>query len=107
MLAQMDIFVLSSTSEGFSISTIEAMATGLPLVATKCGGPEEIVTHNKNGWLVEKANPAALAEGLLTIINDQALQQRLAANAVTHVSETFSSEKMLNEYDALYKTLVD
>lgn len=58
-----DLFVVSSHQETFSIVLIEAMATGLPVVATRCGGPEEIVEPG-TGWLVEPGDPVALAESL-------------------------------------------
>lgn len=60
-LGQMDIFLLTSSSEGFSIATIEALATGLPVIATKCGGPEEILSHETTARLVPKNDPKAIA----------------------------------------------
>jgi len=68
-LGQMDIFLLTSSSEGFSISTIEAIATGLPVIATKCGGPEEIITTDSEGLLVETNNPPKIAHTILNIFN--------------------------------------
>jgi glycosyltransferase involved in cell wall biosynthesis len=61
-LGQLDAFVLSSSSEGFSIATIEALATGLPVVATKCGGPEEIITDGENGLMGASEIAFALSE---------------------------------------------
>jgi len=105
-LGQMDLFALSSSSEGFSIATIEAMATGLPVVATRCGGPEEILEHNKTGWLVSVNDPTDLAKGLLYLINDQALQQQLAQQGKQHAANTFAMETLLNQYRYIYAGLI-
>ena len=105
MLGQMDLFLLSSSSEGFSISTIEAMATGLPVIVTKCGGPEEIITHGQNGWLVETNNTKAISEGLGVVLNDDELQHYLAKNAKQHVESIFSSDVMMGEYNKVYQSV--
>ncbi|KZZ40082.1 hypothetical protein A3758_09390 [Oleiphilus sp. HI0118] len=66
-LGQMDIFLLTSSSEGFSIATIEALATGLPVVATKCGGPEEILADVDDSLLTNSA-PLTIANKLLDLM---------------------------------------
>jgi len=101
-LAQVDLFLLSSISEGFSISTIEALATGLPAVVTRCGGPEEIVTEDIDGLMVPPGDPAALAEGLKTLLGDRPRAQRLADAGRASVGERFGMEAMLSKYIALY-----
>lgn len=105
MLAQMDIFLLSSTSEGFSISTIEAMATGLPVLVTRCGGPEEIVEHKLNGWMVESNNAEAIAEGFRVLLNDAELCARLALAGKQHANAKFGLQAMLDSYDEIYRKL--
>ncbi|NLD94791.1 MAG: glycosyltransferase family 4 protein [Fibrobacter sp.] len=95
-LSQLDIFLLCSSSEGFSIATIEAMAAGVPVIATKCGGPEEIVTHDVNGILVEINNPAVIADAIQRLVmSDNAL---LTTEAKRHVVATFSFETMILRY---------
>ncbi|MFM7853973.1 MAG: glycosyltransferase family 4 protein, partial [Flammeovirgaceae bacterium] len=89
-LKQMDCFCLSSISEGFSIATLEAMASDIPIVATKCGGPEEILSHEITGLLVPPANPEALAQGLLRLLENPALSQLLAQQAKKHLLNTFT-----------------
>lgn len=103
-LAQMDLFLLSSTSEGFSISTIEALATGLPAVVTRCGGPEEIVTADVDGLMVAPGDPAALSEGLLALLGDNGRAERLAQAGRQRVRERFDVEAMLARYIALYES---
>lgn len=102
-LSQLDIFVLSSRSEGFSIATIEAMASSLPVVVTRCGGPEEIVVDGETGLMVEPENPQALATAILALIDEPALGTALSAAARRHVAETFSSQQMIERYIKLYE----
>lgn len=105
-LGQVDAFVLSSSSEGFSIATIEAMATSLPVVVTQCGGPEEIVVHEQNGLMVPPSAPRALAEALLRILSDTALAQRLAAAGMQTAKARFSLDEMLQGYENLYNGVI-
>jgi len=74
--ANIDIFVSSSLSEGFSLSTIEAMACKLPIVVTKSGGPEEIITNLKSGLIVKAGCPDMLADAINKIIKDPILRDQ-------------------------------
>lgn len=106
-LSQMDLFALSSSSEGFSIATLEAMATGLPVVATRCGGPEEILAHRETGLLVPVNDPDELAAALLELIQNEHLQQRLAQQGKQHVANTFAMETLLAQYRNIYAGLIN
>lgn len=106
-LAQLDIFVLSSSSEGFSIATIEAMAAGLPVIATKCGGPEEILEHLKTGYLIPTESPEELAAALKLLLSDKLLASKLANSGKDHMRDTFSLKKMLLLYQQHYTNLLN
>jgi glycosyltransferase involved in cell wall biosynthesis len=106
-LSNLDIFLLSSTSEGFSIATIQAMAAGLPVVATRSGGPQEIVENGKNGLLVDVNNAGAIADALVSLVNDKALCAHLSKNAREHVVEKFGIDVMLHAYKELYSDFID
>jgi glycosyltransferase involved in cell wall biosynthesis len=72
---KLDVYILSSRSETFGMVVVEAMACGLPVIATRCGGPEEIVTA-QTGILTEKENPAALAAAIRQIAGNIGLYDR-------------------------------
>ena len=81
LLSQSDLFVRPSRFEGFGVSFIEAMATGVPVIATPVGGIPDFITHRETGLLVESDNPRALAEAIEHIASDQALSKKLVSNA--------------------------
>lgn len=105
-LANLDLFLLSSTSEGFSLATIQAMASGVPVVVTRSGGPEEIVTHGENGWMVEVGSPEAIAAALEVLATDPALCQQLAIAGRAHALAAFDIEAMLASYEKIYAGLL-
>lgn len=105
-LGQLNLFALSSNSEGFSIATIEALAAGLPVVATRCGGPEEILSHNQTGLLVATNAPAELAAAIMLLIESDAQARILAKQGKQHVQDHFSADSMLDAYRNIYKSLL-
>lgn len=102
----LDIFLLCSSSEGFSISTIEAMATALPVVATRCGGPEEIIQDGVTGCLVENGNVAAIVERLQYLAQNTQEMQALAQRGKQHVCRVFDTNSMLEQYQRVYNALL-
>ncbi|HSB95987.1 MAG TPA: glycosyltransferase family 4 protein [Spongiibacteraceae bacterium] len=100
-LAQLDYFLLSSISEGLSIATVEALATGLPAVVTRCGGPEEILSADRDGLMVT-IDAEAIAAGVIQLLSDAALANRLARSGLQTVRERFDVGVMLDEYCRLY-----
>jgi glycosyltransferase involved in cell wall biosynthesis len=101
-LSALDLFLLPSTSEGFSLATIQAMAAGLPVVATRSGGPEEIITHGENGWLVDAGDHVAIADALERLATDHDLCGSLAAEGRKHARDTFGIGTMLAAYEEIY-----
>ena len=97
-----DIFALSSDSEQFPISLVEAMAAGLPAVATDVGDVREILAEPNRVFLASPADEAALAGYLTTLLADAELRTKLGAANRTRVAETFSHATMVETYRSLY-----
>lgn len=97
-LAELDVFALSSSSEGFSIATIEAMASGVPVIATRCGGPEEIVRAGQDGTLVPRNDSRAMATAILCALEKSPEFTKQIARAHTRVEAKFSLTAMLELY---------
>lgn len=102
LLAQAHVFVLASSREGFSLATIEAMLAGTPVVATRSGGPQEIIEDGVSGLLVPTENPTELAAAIARLAGEPYLCGQLSSNAVASARARFSMCQMLDNYEALY-----
>lgn len=102
ILASLDVFVLSSTTEGLSIATIEAMAAERPVVVTDSGGPSEIVNDDRIGFLVPPADPDALAQKIILCLSDPRMAERMGKEARQAVMKKFSIEQNVQAYELLY-----
>ena len=102
VLADLDVFVLASTSEGFPLVTLEAMGAGRPVVATRCGGPQEVVEDGRTGYLVPVADVAALAASISELLASPEQAAALGARARAKIESEFSVEKMIAAYEQLY-----
>ena len=105
ILGQADIFLLPSVSEGFSISTVEAMMAGVPVIATRSGGPEELIADGKTGVLIPTRDPQAIVEAV-SKLKDPEMRHRLRDNARKEALRKFSLSAMLDEYNGLYHQLI-
>lgn len=103
MLARADVFVLASTSEGLPLSILEAMAAGLPVVASSVGGVPEAVEDGETGLLVPPRDPVRLAAALERLLVDPALRRRLGSNGRERVLEHFSLETCRQAHVAVYR----
>ncbi|MGE5571016.1 MAG: glycosyltransferase family 4 protein [Rhodospirillales bacterium] len=106
-LARAQIFALSSTSEGFPRSILEAMRAGLPVVASDVGGVREGVAGGVSGYLVPRRDPGAMSEALGKLIKSASERQLLGTAARRIYEERFRFEGMFDKTVALYDTLKD
>lgn len=105
-LAASDIFVLSSHSEGTSVSLIESMAAGLPSVVTSAGGNPFVVQDGITGKVVPVRNVDALAAAMLSLAQDPALRSRYSGNARKRFEKYFQTKQMVDAYSAIYRSLL-
>lgn len=103
VLKEIDIFVLSSLSEGTSITLLEAMASGKPVVVTNVGGNPAIVEQGVNGLLVPPGDSEALARALLNLAGASELRRAMATANINKVAERYSIQSMARHYEALYR----
>lgn len=106
-IQMLDVFLLTSSSEGFSLATIEAMHLGVPVVATRSGGPQEIITHNINGLLTAVGDEVALAQGVIGFIENTNIRSTIITNAHERVISNYSISAMTNNYINFYQENID
>jgi sugar transferase (PEP-CTERM/EpsH1 system associated) len=106
VLAALDVFVLSSSSEGMSNTILEAMASGVAVVATHVGGADELVVDGETGLLVPAGDPDMLASALLRLAGDPRLRRDMAGAGMRRAHEEFGLPRMVAGYQALYDSLM-
>lgn len=97
----LDVFILPSYQEGLCIAALEAMSCGVPVVSTRCGGPESYVAHGENGLLV-KSDPEAMSKAILQLLSDDDLRLRYAENARKTIIQRFSKQALATVFWALF-----
>ena len=102
LLARADAFVLPSLSEAFPNAAMEAMAAGLPVVASAVGGLLDLIEHGRNGLLVPAGDCDALAAAMASLVADPALAARLGGAARDDVAYRYSFERMVRSFEELY-----
>lgn len=106
LLRRFDCFVLPSLAEGVSNTLLEAMASGLPAIATQVGGNPELVEEGASGWLVPAGDAARLAEAIVAAARAPAAAQRAGAAGRAAVERRFSLDAMIGAYRSLYDHLL-
>lgn len=106
LLAAADVFAMPSRAEGLGIAALEAMAAGLPVVASRVGGLGEVVLDGETGRLVPPGDAAALARALDEVLGDATLRVRLGAAGRARVQAEFTADRMVDAYEALYREVL-
>lgn len=103
LMADLDLLVISSLWEGFGLTAIEAMALGVPVVATEVGGLPEVVLHGETGLLAPPANPAALARNIVWMLDHPGEAASMTEKGGRIVREKFTSTVMARRTEELYR----
>ena len=106
VMRSLDIFALPSRAEGISNTILEAMASGLPVVATDVGGNGELVETGRTGLLVPAEEPATMAEALMCYASNAALQNSHGLAGRLRAEQNFSLDGMVARYTELYERLL-
>jgi glycosyltransferase involved in cell wall biosynthesis len=106
LIAAADAFALASVREGLSITLLEAMRAGCPVVATRVGGSPEAIEHGASGWIVEPRDPRALSEALLELLGDPVHAAECARAARQRWRERFTAERMVADTEELYQEVL-
>ncbi len=102
-----DVFAMPSLKEGLGVAALEAMASGLPMIASDVGGLREVVEDNRTGILVAPENPAAIASAAIRLVESAELRAQMGAAARARVVENYSMEKMAAQTLALYRSALE
>ena len=107
LMRSLDLFVLPSEAEGISNTILEAMSSGLPIVATDVGGNSELVKDGNTGLLVPPKNPSAMADAMAKYLMDHELMLQHGAAGRTRAESHFSMDVMVDGYSAVYDALLN
>jgi sugar transferase (PEP-CTERM/EpsH1 system associated) len=102
LMRRLDLFVLPSVSEGCSLTVLEAMASGVPVVATEVGGTSELVENGHTGLLVASMDVRSLADAITRLLLDEGLRRTFGAAGRQRVCEFFSLNQMVRTYEQMY-----
>jgi len=107
LLAPADVFLLASSEESFGLSALEAMACGVPVVATAVGGVPEVVLDGKTGLLARADDPEGYATNLRELLFDRERAQTMGRAARADVAERFGRDQVVSQYESLYRRVRD
>ena len=105
ILSVADLFLLPSSEESFGVAALEAMACGVPVVASRVGGLPEVIEHGVSGFLHDEHDLAGMADSGVQVLSDSEQHQRMVAAGLGAVHTRFCAEEVVPRYEALYKEL--
>lgn len=106
LLSASDVFLLPSAQESFGLAALEAMACGVPVVASRVGGLPELVDDGVTGFLHARDDLQGMAESICRMLEDAALHQRMSDAAVQSARSRFCDELIVPMYEAFYREIL-
>ena len=106
LLSVADVFLLPSAQESFGLAALEAMACGVPVVASRVGGLPEVITDGLTGYLRDPDDQEGMAAAVLDLLDNPSLRQRVAHLARASVVDRFDEDRVVPMYEALYERLL-
>ena len=100
-----DLCVVPSNREGFSITVLESMSVGRPIIATDVGGNAEAIVNGESGVIIQSHHPIALADSVITLLKNKKIAEEMAINARKRFEEFFTLDKVIGETMQLYESL--
>lgn len=106
ILARSDVFLLPSEMESFGLAALEAMASSVPVIATRVGGLPEFIAHGKNGFLCEKGDTEQMSTHAINILTDESYRRKIGDNARKTVEEHFTTATIVPQYESYYADIL-
>lgn len=106
VLACSDVFLLPSATESFGLAALEAMAHGVPVIASRVGGLPEVVRHGVDGYLEPLGDTEAMADDVLTLLRQPERRRTMGEQAKTRALSTFAEAPVVDQYEALYERVL-
>jgi N-acetyl-alpha-D-glucosaminyl L-malate synthase BshA len=102
LLPHADLVLQPSEHESFGMVALEAMTSGVPVIATKSGGIQEVIVHGETGFLCEVGDIETMANWAIQILFDKKLKEEIRRKSLERVKEHFSVDKIISQYESLY-----
>lgn len=106
LLVQADLVLLPSEHESFGLTALEAMSSGVPVIATDRGGTTEVMEHGRSGFLIDPHDIDAMAEAGLSVLRDPQYQRKIGSAARAHAILHFGQEAVVDRYERLYEEVI-
>src|SRR5699024_6979103 len=106
MISLADLMLLPSAKESFGLVALEAMACGVPTIASSAGGIPELITQGQTGWMSPVGDTEQMASYALQLLEDQAMYEQFAARCTAQAKERFLDRFVVEQYESVYRRVL-